>query len=213
MTTAPELTLFSYWRSSAAYRVRLALAWKGLAYDVVPIDLRTGAQSAPEYTALNPQGLVPLLRIGEVSLTQSLAIIEYLDEVYPEPPLLPGDAVGRARVRAAAQTISSDVHPINNLRVLRYLKEELGASQLQADAWARHWINAGLETLERFAEQFGGRFLFGESMTIADVCLMPQLYNARRVETDLSKYGRLLAIDAKLRENAELALAHPANQT
>lgn len=213
MTGEPELTLFSYWRSSAAYRVRLALAWKGLAHDVVPVDLRTGAQSAPDYTALNPQGLVPLLRVGANALTQSLAIIEYLNDIHPEPPMLPVDALGRARVRAAAQTIASDVHPINNLRVLRYLQQEFHASQDQVDSWARHWIHTGLNTLEVFAGRFGGRFLHGDSLTIADICLVPQLYNARRVETNLSLYKRLTDIEARVLDFHILKSAHPDHRT
>ena len=181
-----SLTLYGYWRSSAAYRVRLALAWKGLAYDQVPIDLRAGVQAAADYRARNPQGLVPMLEVGGAQLTQSLAIIEYLDEVCPAPPLLPGDALGRARVRAAAQMVAADIHPVNNLRILKYLKSPLGHDQGAIDEWARHWITAGLGALEAFAERHGGRFLYGERVTLADLCLVPQLYNARRVETSFN---------------------------
>jgi maleylacetoacetate isomerase len=212
MTADERLVLYSYWRSSAAYRVRLALAWKGLTAEIVPVDLRQGAQGEAAYKALNPQGLVPLLVTGEHALMQSLAIIEYLDETHPEPPLLPADAVGRAHVRAAAQIVAADIHPINNLRVLRYLKEPLGQTQATIDAWARNWISAGLAALESFAARFGGRFVYGDSMTLADLCLVPQLYNARRVTTDLSVFPRLLAAEAAILGEKRLAQAHPERQ-
>jgi maleylacetoacetate isomerase/maleylpyruvate isomerase len=207
-----DMQLFSYWRSSAAYRVRLALAWKGLEAEIVPVDLRLGVQSGEPYLALNRQGLVPSLRDGEVLLSQSLAIIEYLEETRPEPPLLPADAVGRARVRAAAQIVAADIHPINNLRVLKYLKDPLGQDQAAIDTWARHWITAGFAALEAFAEQHGGRFLYGNHVTMADICLLPQLYNARRVSTDLAPFPRLLAVESALSGLENLALAHPEQQ-
>lgn len=206
------LQLYSYWRSSAAYRVRLALAWKGLAAEIIPIDLRQGVQGQPAYTALNPQGLVPLLVADGAALSQSLAIIEYLEETHPAPPLLPTDALGRARVRAAAQIVASDIHPINNLRVLRYLKDPLGHDQVTIDAWARHWISAGLAALEDFAGRFGGRFVYGDGLTLADLCLVPQLYNARRVATDLALFPRLLAAEAALLGQKRLDGAHPEAQ-
>lgn len=195
------MTLFGYWRSSAAYRVRLALAYKRLEYNTIDIDLRSGMQSAANYTAANPQGLVPMLQFGDTQLVQSLAIIEYIDEVYPAPPLLPGDALGRARVRSAAQIITADIHPLNNLRVLKYLKDPLEQPQDSIDRWARHWITGGLEALEAFATRYGGRFLYGDHLTLADLCLVPQLYNARRVNTDLLKFPRICAIDTVV--NAE----------
>lgn len=212
MGTDGQLLLYSYWRSSAAYRVRLALAWKGLAADIVPIDLRQGVQSESAYKAMNPQGLVPLFVEGEHALMQSLAIIEYLDETRPLPPLLPADSLGRAHVRAAAQIIASDIHPINNLRVLRYLKDPLGHDQGTIDAWARHWITAGLTALEAFAARFGGRFLYGDTLTMADLCLVPQLYNARRVATGLTGFPRLLAAEAAVMADTRLASAHPESQ-
>lgn len=212
-TAAEPMLLYGYWRSSAAYRVRLALAWKQLSADVIPIDLRAGAQAGPGYRALNPQGLVPALVDAGQVFSQSLAIIEYLDETRPLPPLLPADAIGRAHVRAVAQMIASDIHPINNLRVLRYLKDPLGHDQAAVDAWARHWIEAGLAALEAFAVQFGGRCLFGDTVTLADFCLVPQLYNARRVATELAQFPRLLAIEATILRQDILASAHPEAQS
>lgn len=212
MTAHPgERALYGYWRSSASYRVRLALAWKGLDYRAVPVDLRQGEQAAPAFRALNPQGFVPLLVDGEAVLGQSLAIMEYLEETYPAPALLPADAIGRAQVRAAAQVIACDVHPLNNLRVLGYLKSPLGHSQDEIDGWARHWITAGLVALDAFAARHAGRFLFGDSLTIADLCLVPQLYNARRVATDLTGFTALLAIESAICSEKVLVPAHPVD--
>ncbi len=207
-----ERTLYSYWRSSAAYRVRIALALKGLAYDVSPVDLLAGAQSGVGYALLNPQGLVPYLIDGAAGLNQSLAIIEYLDETYPEPPLLPGDAVARARIRAAALTIACDVHPLNNLRVLQYLKGPLAVADEDVNIWARHWIEAGLRPLEEIAEASTGRFLCGDSITVADVCLVPQLYNARRFRAGLDRFPALTAIDRRLDEHPAFVAARPDRQ-
>lgn len=206
------LRLCSYWRSSASYRVRLALAWKRIDYEVIPIDLRRAEQGAADFRARNPQALVPLLETGAAALSQSLAIIEYLDEVCPEPPLLPRDAIGRARVRAAAQIIACDVHPIANLRVLQFLKISMAHSQAEIDTWARHWIAAGLAALEAFAADHGGRCLYGDQVTMADFCLIPQLYNARRVDSDLARYPRLQAIAASLEAEPRLQAAAPAAQ-
>ena len=204
--------LYGYWRSSAAYRVRLALAYKGVSYQSIPIDLRHNEQSDPAYRARNPQGLVPTLLCDGAALVQSLAIIEYLEETRPDPPLLPADAIGRARVRAAAQIVAGDIHPINNLRVLRYLKAPLGHEQEQIDIWARHWISSGLTALECFARDFGGAYLYGDAVSLADFCLVPQLYNARRVATDLTDFPRLLAIDARLSESRFVRVSHPDAQ-
>ncbi|MCK9543863.1 MAG: maleylacetoacetate isomerase [Novosphingobium sp.] len=204
--------LHGYWRSSAAYRVRIALALKGLDYEYAVVDLRRGGQSAPGYRALNPQGLVPLLVEDGRAISQSLAIIEYLEEVHPEPPLLPRDPAARARVRALAEVVACDIHPINNLRVLRYLKQELGREQGAIDAWARHWIAAGFAALEDAAAGSGAPYLTGDAITLADVCLVPQVTNARRVETDLSPFPRLVEIDARLREHPAFAAADPARQ-
>ena len=206
------LTLYGYWRSSAAYRVRLALAWKGLDAVAVPIDLRLGQQAAPGFVARNPQGLVPLLIDGDSAISQSLAIIEYLEELHPAPPLLPATPLARARVRAAALMVAADIHPINNLRVLKYLRSPLGHDQATIDAWARHWITAGLAGLEAFAAEHGGRFLHGDALSMADLCLVPQLYNARRVATDLAAFPRLLAIEAAIVAQDFAQVADPANQ-
>lgn len=205
-------TLYGYWRSSAAYRVRIALALKGLDYDHKGIDLRAGAQSGVGFKLLNPQGLVPYLIDGEVGLNQSLAIVEYLDEVYPEPRLLPDDAVARARVRAAAMAIACDIHPINNLRVLKYLKNAMGHEQAEIDAWAQHWIETGFAALEEIAEGSPGPYLFGDAVTLADVCLVPQMYNARRVRTDLSAFPKLVEIDKALNALPAVRKARPEGQ-
>jgi maleylacetoacetate isomerase len=206
------LTLYGYWRSSAAYRVRLALAWKGLSAHHVPVDLRLGEQALPAYLAHNPQGLVPLLIDDGAAIVQSLAIIEYLDECHPEPPLLPASPLGRARVRSAALMIAADIHPLNNTRVQHYLRSPLGHDQPVIDAWMRHWMATGFEALEAFAADHGGRFLHGDALSIADLCLVPQLYNARRFDTDISGYPRLLAVEAAVLAMDFAAAAHPDNQ-
>ena len=205
-------TLYGYWRSSAAYRVRIALALKGLDYEHKGIDLRTGAQSGVGFKLLNPQGFVPYLIDGDVGLNQSFAIIEYLDETYPEPRLLPEDPVARARVRSAALVIACDIHPLNNLRVLKYLKGELGHEQAEIDAWAQHWIEEGFAPLEEIAEGSPGPYLFGDAVTMADVCLVPQMYNARRVRGDLSAFPRLVEIDKTLNMLPAVRKAHPEAQ-
>lgn len=206
------MILYGYWRSSAAYRVRLALGYKRLDWRSIPIDLRHNVQSEADFLGINPQGLVPALAIDGTVLLQSLAIIEYLEETVPSPALLPADPIGRARVRAAAQMITCDVHPINNLRVQRYLKMPLGHDQADIDVWCRHWINSGLAALEQFAGNHGGHFLHGDSLSLADLCLVPQLYNARRVDTDLAEFPKLRAIDARLAACDFMAAAHPDNQ-
>lgn len=198
-----DRVLYDYWRSGAAYRVRIALALKGLDYTAKSIDLRSGAQGGVGYTLLNPQGMVPYLIDGDTGLNQSLAIIEWLDETHPELPLLPGDATARARIRAAALTIACDIHPLHNLRVLKYLKEPLGHAQPEIDAWARHWIETGLDVLEEIAGASPGRLLFGDTPTLADICLVPQLYNARRFAVPLDAFPTLCRAD-------ETAAAHPA---
>ena len=206
------LVLYDYWRSSAAYRVRLALAWKGLSATAIPVDIRTGIQSGAAYRAVNRQGLVPLLIDGDAALSQSLAIIEYLDEVHPQPPLLPTDALGRARVRGAALIVAADIHPINNLRVLNYLKGPMGQGQDAVDGWMAHWMAEGLAALEAFAVAHGGRFVHGNALSVADLCLVPQLYNARRFGVDLGAYPRLVATDAAVLAMDFAASAHPDAQ-
>lgn len=193
------LVLQGYFRSSAAWRVRIALNLKGLGFATVARHLRKREQAAPDYVAKNPQGLVPALEVpGQGVLTQSLAIIEWLEETKPLPPLLPADPWGRARVRSLAQIVACDIHPIQNLRVLAYLKHELGQEQPAIDAFARHWIEAGLEALEaRLArEAETGRFCHGDAPGVADLCLVPQLGNARRFGVELSPYPTVLRIEA-----------------
>ncbi|MBC9251039.1 maleylacetoacetate isomerase [Pseudomonas alcaligenes] len=197
-----ELTLYGYWRSSAAYRVRIALNLKGLAYRQVPVHLVKdgGQQHGAEYRALNPQGLVPLLvdeSNGGVRIAQSLAILEYLDEVFPVPALLPTDPAQRAQVRALALHIACDIHPLNNLRVLQYLSTELGASEEAKNAWYRHWVEQGLAAVEQGLAVLSGRLSLGQRPGYLEACLVPQVYNARRFNCDLSAYPRILDIAAR----------------
>ena len=189
-----EIILYDYWRSSASYRVRIALNLKGVAYQSIDTSLREGAQKAPDYVARNPQGLVPMLSIDGRDLTQSLAIIDYLDATFPNPAMVSRDPFERATTLAQAMIIAADIHPVNNLRILKYLKTELGQDQEAVDEWYRHWIEEGFAALEQKAPETG---LFGgEQPNLADVCLIPQIYNARRFETDLSSFPKLVRIDA-----------------
>ena len=209
------MKLYDYFRSSAAYRVRIALNLKGLAPERAFVHLRRGEQRADDYLALNPQGLVPLLvtDTGEV-LTQSLAIIEWLDEMFRAPPLLPATAVERARVRALALAIACDIHPLNNTRVLAYLTGTLGATDPQKDGWYRYWCDVGFEALETrlSREPATGVFCHGAAPTLADICLVPQLANARRVSLDLAPYPTLLRIEAACLALSAFANAAPAKQ-
>jgi maleylacetoacetate isomerase len=209
-----ELKLHGYFRSSAAWRVRIALALKGIPYDQAFRHLRKGEQSAPDFLKLNPQGLVPALEVaGRGSLTQSLAIIEWLEETQPTTPLLPSDPWERARVRSLAEIIACDTHPIQNLRVLQYVKRDLGQEQTAVDAFARHWIGLGLAAFEvRLAEPASGRFSHGDTPGLADICLVPQLGNARRFGTDLSPYPRVLAVEAACKELPAFMAAAPEAQ-
>ena len=204
--------LYDYWRSSAAYRVRIALKLKGVDYESRQVDLRADEQSADDYRQLNPQGLVPMLEIDGHRLTQSLAIINYLDLRFANQPLLPAAAADRAHVVAMAMTIACDIHPLNNLRVLKYLKSELGHSQDEIDAWYAHWIREGLPALEAMAAPRAGKFLFGDAPTGADVCLVPQLYNARRFNVPLDDYPTLLRADENANKLEAFAAAHPDRQ-
>ena len=208
----PRPILYDYWRSSAAYRVRIALNLKGVDYESRPVDLREDAQKSAEYRALNPQGLVPMLEIDGHRLTQSVAIINYLDLRYPNQPLLPASAAERAHVVAMAMAIACDIHPLNNLRVLKYLKNELGHSQDEVDAWYRHWIEEGLPALEAMAAPRAGKFLCGNAPTGADVCLIPQLYNARRFDVPLNAYPTLLRAEENANKIEAFAAAHPDRQ-
>lgn len=191
------MKLYGYFRSSAAYRVRIALNLKGLAYEQVAVNLADGEQRGVDNLARNPQGLVPVLETDDgTRLTQSLAICEYLDERYPEPPLLPADAAERARVRALAQAIACEIHPLNNLKVLKYLTGELGVSDEARLGWYRHWISEGFDALEtRLADSPAtGAFCHGDTPTLADACLVPQVFNARRFDCDLSAYPTIRRI-------------------
>ena len=176
------MELYNYFRSSASYRVRIALALKGLNYDYKSVHLPTGEQSQEGYASVSASRLVPLLRDGDRVVTQSLAIIEYLDEIHPQPPLLPGSAAERARVRALALDIACEIHPLNNLRVLRYLVHSLGVSEEDKNRWYRHWVETGLEVVERQLAAQPSRFSHGESPTLADCVLVPQIFNARRFD-------------------------------
>lgn len=193
-----DLVLYDYWRSSASYRVRIALNLKGLAYETRSVHLLHdgGQQHAEPYRVLNPQQLVPCLVDGETVVTQSLAIIAYLDEAWPMQPLLPADRVGRARVRALAMVVACDTHPLGNLRVLQYLQHHLGVDDAQKGAWSRHWIATGFDALETMlaSHESTGRFCHGDSPTLADVCLVPQLYNAQRWQLPLEAYPTLRRI-------------------
>jgi maleylacetoacetate isomerase len=205
--------VYTYFRSSAAYRLRIALNLKGLSGDMVSIHLQKdgGQHRKPEYRAINPQMRVPALKLdsGEV-LTQSLAIIEYLDEVDPQPPLLPRDPVERAKVRALALAIACDIHPLNNLAPLRYLKNELGQEQSKIDAWYHHWILEGFEALETMVRP--RPYASGSEVTLADVCLVPQIYNARRLKVPLDRFPKLVAIDAACAKLPAFEQARPENQ-
>jgi maleylacetoacetate isomerase len=204
--------LYDYFRSSAAYRVRIALNLKGVDYDSRPVDLRADAQKSADYHALNPQRLVPMLEIDGHRLTQSLAIIVYLDQAFPEPRLMPRDPADGAHVRAMAMIVACDIHPLNNLRVLKYLKNELAHSQGDIDAWYGHWVIEGLDALETVAAPRAGAFLFRNSPTIADICLVPQLYNARRFNVSLDKYPTLLRAEQNANKLEAFAAAAPERQ-
>jgi maleylpyruvate isomerase len=205
--------LYSYFRSSAAYRVRIALNLKGLTFETIPIHLQKdgGQQLKPDYRAINPQMRVPTLKLdsGEL-LTQSLAIIDYLDETHPQPPLLPRDPIARAKTRAMAQLIACDIHPLNNVAPLRYLKNELGQDQATIDAWYHHWIIVGFEALETMLGD--GPYCCGHDVTLADICLVPQVANARRLKTPLDKFPKIVAIDAACAKLPAFERARPDNQ-
>ena len=209
------MKLYNYFRSSASYRVRIALNLKGLPFEYASVHLTRGGgeQFSPAYRGLNSQALVPVLEDGGERITQSLAIIEYLDEKHPEPPLLPRSPGDRARVRALALTVACEIHPLNNLRVLNYLSRELGIDGNAKTAWYRHWVGLGLDALEAdVARGAAGRFCHGDSPGLADCCLVPQLFNARRFECDLSRYPNLLAIEANCVAIAAFRDAAPEKQ-
>jgi maleylacetoacetate isomerase len=208
------MKLYGYFRSTAAYRVRIALALKGIEVEQVRIHLVKdgGQQLKPDYLTRNPQGLVPALELDDGTiLTQSLAIIDYLEAVAPEPRLVPQDPTAAAKVRAVALTIACDIHPLNNLRVLNYLKGPLGHRQEEVDQWYRHWIlKGGLEAVEQMIE--GGPFCFGDNLSLADICLIPQVFNARRYKIDISHLRKIEAIERHCTELPAFKAAHPAQQ-
>lgn len=210
------MKLYGYFRSSATYRTRIALNIKGIAWETALVDLRapTSAQHAPQFRAVNPHGLIPVLEDGVHTLTQSLAIIEYLEETHPEPPLLPRAPAERAQVRALALAVACDIHPLNNLRVLDYLRSPLGADDAAVNAWYAHWIALGFSALEKDAERLSGdsRHLYGTTVTLADVCLVPQMANARRFKCDVVPYPTLRAICAHLEALPAFARAAPQAQ-
>mgnify|MGYP001250689511 FL=1 len=211
------MKLYTYWRSSAAYRVRIALNLKGLELDHAIVNLMHdgGAQSKPEYRQLNPQMLVPALELDSGGvLTQSLAIIEYLEETCAEPPLLPTGPLGRARVRAMALAVACDIHPLNNLRVLRYLKNEFDVSEDQKRDWYRHWVSSGLEAIETMLRDspHKGRFCHNDNPGLADICLVPQVYNARRFDIPLTAFPCVANIDGACLELDAFDKARPEKQ-
>jgi maleylpyruvate isomerase len=207
-----DILLHGYWRSSAVYRVRIALALKGLDYDQVGHDLRRGEQQDPAYKAIAPAGLVPAIEHGGEAFVQSLAILEWLEERWPNPPLLPAGIEQRAIVRAMAATIAADIHPLNNLRILKYLRAEFDRSQEEIDRWIAHWIQEGFAALEVLIGRHGGTFAFADSPTMADCLLVPQVYNAERFNVDLSAFPRILAAVANARALPAFASAHPDRQ-
>lgn len=210
------IKLFGYWRSTAAYRVRIALNIKQVSYKGISVHLVKdgGQQHKPEYKELNPQGLVPLMVDGDFKLNQSTAIIEYLEEKYPRPQLLPNGFDDRAKVRAACQTIACDIHPLNNLRVLQYLKSELKVSDEQKDFWYHHWINKGFTALETNLESYtkNGPFCFGKHLTMADIFLVSQVYNANRFNVDLSAFPRICSVNDHCLSLSAFRDASPENQ-
>lgn len=206
------MILYGHALSSASYRVRIALALKGVQVTPMLLDLRAGEQRLETFLQINSQGFVPALALDEGAvLTQSVAIIEYLDEMHPNPPLLPHSPLPRARVRALSQAITCDIHPLNNLRVLKYLEQDLGQDKLARDAWYRHWVQVGFDALERWLARDAatGRFCHGDAPTLADVCLVPQVANARRFAVDMSPYPTIVRIDVACGELPEFRAAAP----
>lgn len=203
-----NIRLYDFWRSSACYRVRIALNLKGLAYEAVDTSLVDGAHMSADYKAKNPQGFVPMLEIDGLRLTQSLAIIDWLDATYPVPRFIPSEVTARAQAMATAYVVACDIHPVNNLRILKYLKNEMEQDQEAIDDWYRHWMHEGFTALEAMADPTQP-FLGGAAPGIADICLIPQMYNARRFDTPLEAFPALVRIDAACTALAPFAAAHP----
>ena len=206
------MRLHTYWRSTAAHRVRIALHHKGLGFEALPVNLLHGAQADESYRAVNPQGLVPTLEVGESAITQSTAILEHLEEAFPAPALLPGDPFDRAAIRSFCQVIACDIHPLNNLRVLKRLRTELNCGDALVSNWCKHWISEGFSALERQIRDTAGTCSFGDRITMADVFLVPQMFNARRFECDLAPFPTLCAVSAALETRPAFALAAPERQ-
>jgi len=208
------MRLYSFYRSSAAYRVRIALNLKGIPYDMIPVHLRRngGEQHEASYRKLSPMGLVPTLEDGGAAINQSMAIVQYLEEIYPNPSLLPDNPLDRAHVRGIAFTIACDIHPLQNVRVLQYLKRNFAASQEQTDDWYRHWVGQGLLAIEQMVKPKSGMFCFGDKPGLADVCLVPQMANARLVNTDLSQMPTLLRIESNCHALDAFQRAAPSAQ-
>jgi len=218
MTDSANIILYDYWRSSASYRVRIGLNLKGLTYRSVKVDLLNGEHQSPAYLARNPQGTVPMLEIDGLCLTQSLAILEYLEETYPTPAFLPADAIERARVRALALIFVADTHPIQNLNVAQHVTSLMPDEPEVKEAWMRHFINKGLsvyETLlaesvtDSISDSTSGPFSYGENLTLADICLIPQIYNARRWGVDMAQFPSILSVEAVCKNIQAFALAEP----
>ena len=206
------MRLYDYWRSSSAYRVRIALRLKGIEHQQLGVNLRLGVQRTLDYLAHNQQGLVPALETGEATLTQSLAIIEWLDETHPEPPLLPAGATARAVARSLALQIACEIQPVNNLRVLQYLQNRLGLDERDVNSWYRHWIAEGFASLEQRLAASAGTYCVGDQVTLADLCLVPQVYNARRYSCDLDPFPTIVRVDAACQKLPAFAEAKPERQ-
>ena len=208
------MKIFGYFRSSAAFRLRIAMNFKGLSYDYNLVNLQSGDHLSDDFKRINPQGRVPAIDIEGNILTQSLAIIEYLDEVYPAPPLLPSDPIGKAKVRGIAGLIACDIHPLNNLAVLNYLRDQLTAEEEARLAWYRHWVKEGFDGLELIlgANVETGQFCFGDTPTVADICLVPQVVNAKRFNCNLASYPTILRIFEECMSLSQFADADPMNQ-
>jgi maleylacetoacetate isomerase len=203
------IRLYDYYRSSASYRVRITLNLKGLEYERIAVNLLENDQKSKEYRARNPQGFVPMLEIDGAQLTQSLSIVNYLNTVYPDPPLAPADPVAAAHVRSMAQIVASDIHPLNNLRVLHYLTDVMGHDKDTRARWYAHWVREGFVALEQLAVRHGGTYLSGDLPGLADLCLVPQMYNARRFEISLDDFPALVEYDAKANGLPAFQAAHP----
>lgn len=205
-----SMQLYNYFRSSASFRVRIALALKGLDYEYLPVHLVKNEQHGEAYTGLSASHLVPLLKDGDAVVVQSMAIIEYLDETHPQPPLMPADALGRARVRALSQDIACEIHPLNNLRVLRHLVKTMGLSEEAKDGWYKHWVETGLETVERQLAAAPSRYCHGDTPTMADCVLVPQIFNAQRFDCRLDHVPNVMRVFEACMQHEAFIKAQPS---